>query len=343
MVSMKDIAKKCGVSVATVSKALNGQKDICQETRKRICAAAEEMGYLASSTARALKTNRSYNVGMLLADQGRSGLDHEYFSTIVEGFKAEAESRGYDITFINTHTGDESTSYARHCRCRGLDGVLVACISFEDPRIWELASCNIPLVTVDYAFDGHTSVFSDNQHGTAALVRHAYEKGHRKIAFIHGDNTAVTQNRLSGFHHACQELGLSIPEEYIIPCIYHDPDSCEKATAQLLSLAEPPTCILFPDDFSFIGGHNAIRDTGYSIPGLPNSRKEMKISVMGYDGMNLARMMRLTSYFQNAWAIGKTAADRLIHRIEHPEDSTAEQIFIPGHLIEGITVQDINK
>ena len=181
MVSMKDIAKKCGVSIATVSKALNGQKDIGEETRKRICAVAEEMGYMANSVARALKTNRSYNLGMLLVDERRSGLGHEYFSTIIEGFKAEAESHGYDITFINSHVGDQPTSYVKHCRYRGLDGVLVACVNFEDPRIQELAASNIPLVTIDYCFDSHTAVLSDNTSGVETLVRYAYNKGHAAI------------------------------------------------------------------------------------------------------------------------------------------------------------------
>ena len=341
MVSMKDIAKKCGVSVATVSKALNGQKDIGEETRKKICAAAEEMGYMASSVARALKTNRSFNLGMLLVDERRSGLGHEYFSTIIEGFKAEAESHGYDVTFINSHVGNQPTSYVKHCRYRALDGVLVACVNFEDPRIQELAAGNIPLVTIDYCFDGHTAILSDNKSGVDALVRYAYEKGHRKIAFLHGENTAVTRNRLAGFHQACQELGLTIPEEYIIPCVYHDPDLCEKATWKLLHLANPPTCILFSDDFSFIGGHNAIISSGYSLPWGYITGK--KISAIGYDGINLARMMRLTTYTQNAYIIGKTAAERLIHRIEHPEDAAPEQIVISGELMEGSTVQDINK
>lgn len=341
MVSMKDIAKICGVSVATVSKALNGQKDIREETRKHICATAENMGYRANSIARALKTNRSYNLGMLLVDERHSGLGQEYFSTIIEGFKAEAESRSYDITFISSHVGDQPASYLKHCRYRGLDGVLVACVNFEDPRIQELAAGNIPLVSIDYAFRGHTAVFSDNEAGMEALVHHAYEKGHRKIAFIHGENTVTTRNRLQGFRKACRELGLTIPEEYIVPCVYHDTEACEKATAQLLRLENPPTCILFPDDFSFIGGHNAIRNSGYAIPGLPIAQKQ--VSVIGYDGMKLARMMWLTSYAQDAYAIGQTAASQLIHRIEHPEDTVTEQILISGHLMEGITVQDIHE
>ncbi len=340
MVSMKDIAKKCGVSVATVSKALNGQKDIGEETRKRICATAEEMGYMTNSVARALKTNRSYNLGMLFVDERRSGLGHEYFSTILEGFKAEAESHGYDITFINSHVGDQPTSYVKHCRYRGLDGIVIACVNFEDPRIQELAASGIPMVTIDYVFEGHTAILSDNINGVDSLVRYAYSKGHRKIAFLHGEDTAVTRGRLTGFHQACEDLGLQIPPEYIIPCVYHDPDLCTKATWQLLHLADPPTCILFTDDFSFIGGHNAILSSGYMLPwGITDSKV---ISALGYDGINLARMMRLTTYTQNAMAIGSTAAQKLIQRIEHPDEFIPERILVCGELLEGNSVQDLN-
>ena len=340
MVSMKDIAKKCGVSVATVSKALNGHRDIGEATRQRICAIADELGYKANSVARALKTNRSYNLGMLFVDEHRSGLGHEYFSTVLEGFKAEAESHGYDITFISSHTGQERHSYVKHCRYRGLDGVVVACVDFSDPRILELADSDIPMVTIDHVFENHTAVLSDNVNGVDTLVRYAYQKGHRRIAYIHGEDTTVTQGRLTGFHQACDELGLQIPEEYIIPSLYHDPDLCEQATRRLLKLENPPTCILFPDDFSFIGGHNAMLEAGYTIPLLSGHTRPL--SVLGYDGINLARTIKLTTYTQNAFRIGQIAAEHLIRRIQHPQEFAPEQILISGELLEGATVLDIH-
>ena len=339
MASLKDIAKACGVSVATVSKALNGQKDIRDETRKRIVAVADEMGYVANSIARALKTNRSYNLGMLFVDERRSGLTHEYFSTILEGFKAEAESHGYDITFINSHIGNQSQSYVQHCRNRGLDGVVIACVDFKDPRILELADCGIPLVTIDHIFEGHTAILSDNINGVDTLVRYAYSKGHRKIAYIHGEDMAVTQGRLTGFHQACDELGLEIPPEYIIPCVYHDPDLCYQATQKLLQIPQRPTCILFSDDFSFIGGLNALLETGLTIPYGKSGNPVM--SVMGYDGIKMARLIQLTTYSQNAAQIGRTAAAQLIQRIEHPREFRPEQIMITGNLLEGRTVKDL--
>ena len=101
MVSLKDISVRCGVSVATVSKALNGHKDVSEATRERLMKAAKEMGYFPNSQARALKTNRTYNLGVMYLDEAGSGLTHEFFAKVLDSFKTTAEAAGYDITFIN--------------------------------------------------------------------------------------------------------------------------------------------------------------------------------------------------------------------------------------------------
>ena len=333
MVSMKDIAQRCGVSVATVSKALNGQPDIGGETRKRIEAVAKEMGYMTNASARALKTNRTYHLGVLFVDERRSGLGHEYFSTMLEGFKVEAESRGYDITFINSNVAGKRSTYLHHCLYRGVDGVVIACVDFTDPQVRELVESGIPLVTIDHVFNNRLAVVSDNVSGLEELVRYVYSKGHRKIAFLHGEDTTVTRNRLTGFYRACEELGLEIPEEYIRGCVYHDPDRCAAATRELLALPDRPTCILFPDDFSYIGGLNVLNELGLRVP--------EDISVTGYDGIHLAQVLNLTTYSQNASLIGTTAADWLINLIEHPKTTLIDRIMVPGQLLEGATVKQL--
>lgn len=335
MVSMKNIAQRCGVSVATVSKALNGQPDIGEDTRARICAVAEEMGYMTNSAARALKTNRTYNLGVLFVDERRSGLAHEYFSSMLESFKVEAEAHGYDITFINHNVGGKTNSYLQHCLYRGVDGVVIACVDFKDPRVRELVDSGLPLVTIDHVFDNRLAVVSDNVSGVEELVRYVYQKGHRKIAFLHGEPTTVTKNRLIGFYRACEDLGLEIPEEYIRECVYHDPDRCAKATRELLELPERPTCILFPDDFSYIGGMNVLNEYGLRVPD--------DISAVGYDGIHLARVMHLTTYSQNTQRLGRIAAERLIHLIERPKTTLTDRIMVPGGLLEGTSVKDINN
>ena len=101
MVSMKEIARRCNVSIASVSKALNGYSDIGEDTRNLILKTASEMGYLPNSSARALKTKRSHNLGVLFMDDAMSGLTHDFFNHVLESFKSTAEENGYDITFAN--------------------------------------------------------------------------------------------------------------------------------------------------------------------------------------------------------------------------------------------------
>lgn len=100
MASIKDIAKACGVSVATVSKALNGHSDISQATKEKVRQAADKLGYMPNSAARALKTNRTYNLGVLFVDDAQSGLTHEFFAAVLDSFKRHAEGRGYDISTL---------------------------------------------------------------------------------------------------------------------------------------------------------------------------------------------------------------------------------------------------
>ena len=221
MASLKDLAKECGVSVATVSKALNDQPDIAPATRERIRAAARRVGYLPNAAARALKTNRTYNLGVLFVDEKQSGLTHEYFSAVLDSFKVEAEKRGYDITFINHNISGKSMSYLEHCHYRGVDGVVIACVNFYDPQVVELVNGDVPVVTIDHVFNNRMAILSDNVVGTKALVQQAWACGHRRIAFIHGEKTAVTENRLAGFYQACEELGLKVPEEYVRCGVYH--------------------------------------------------------------------------------------------------------------------------
>lgn len=333
---MKDIANHCGVSVATVSKALSGQTDIGQATREKIIAAAKELGYTGNYVARALKTNRTYNLGIVFEDLQNSGFMHEYFAAILNSFRFEAERFGYDITFLNRGVGGEGTSYLQHALYRAVDGVALICADFFSPQVQELVSSDIPVVTLDHAFNNRTAVLSDNIIGMETLVRYAYEKGHRKIAYIRGNPTAVTENRLTGFYRTCEELGLNIPDEYMMECEYHEPRGCSEATKKLLALRDRPTCILFSDDYSGIGGINAILEAGLHIP--------EDISIMGYDGIHLAGMLspRLTTWRQNADDLGKIAAEKLVLRIENPRTTPAEYIVVKGQLLEGGTVRQID-
>lgn len=338
MVSLKDIAQKCGVSAATVSKALNNQKDVGEETKAKIKKTAEEMGYLPNSAARALKTKRSYNIGVLFQDAARSGLTHEYFSGVLDGIMVEAERRGYDITFINTHSEKRQMSYLEHCRYRNFDGVVIVCVDdFNNPTVQQLMNnSKIPVITVDYFHQNCTAVSSNNVKGMEELVHYIYEQGHRKIAYIHGQNYSyVTKERLASFYRVMEELGIEVQEEYIKEAKYLETKNTAEQTRELLKLKNRPTCIIYPDDTSLIGGLNVINSAGLRIPD--------DISVAGYDGTKISQLLRpkLTTIHQNTAQIGKEAADHLISQIEKPKTALVERVVIDGELLIGESVGKI--
>lgn len=333
MTSLKDISAACGVSIATVSKALNDHKDIGKETKERIRQTAREMGYSPNSAAKALKTNKTFNLGVLFSDDGRSGLTHDYFSGILESFKNTAQELGYDITFIcgKKNRSGEMTPL-EHSRYRGVDGVVIVCADFYDDQVEELVKSEIPLVTIDHIFHNRTCVLSDNVKGIRDLLRFIHEQGHRRIAYIHGADSSVTQNRLSSFHRTARELGVEPSDEYVLEAPYRDTEAAYERTMRLLELGDPPTCICYADDFSALGGMNAIRDRGLEIP--------RDISVAGYDGIRVAEYLRprLTTIKQDTDRLGRLAAEQLIELVERPKTAIARQIVVPGQLLAGESV-----
>lgn len=337
MVSLKDIAATCGVSIATVSKALNNHNDISIETKEYIRKVAGEQGYYPNSAAKALKTNRTYNIGVLFVDEAQSGLTHDFFAYILNSFKEEVESKGYDITFINNNrTRSNRMSYLAHSRYRGFDGVCIACVDFYDPEVVELVRSDIPVVTIDYVFNNCTAIMSDNIRGMRDLLTYVYNKGHRRIAYIHGLRSSVTDSRLLSFNNTAMELGLDIPDNYIKEAPYRSTKETEEKTYELLDLENPPTCILYPDDFSAYGGLNAIRNRGLSVPD--------DISICGYDGLRIARHIepQLTTLRQDTDKMGKEAADELINLIERPKTTLIKQVIVEGSVYEGHSVKDIS-
>lgn len=331
MAKISDIAEKLGLSNATVSKALNGSKEISQATQKLVKDTAREMGYVPSSFARTLKMHRSFTIGVLFVDKTESGLRHEYFSSILNSVKVAAEAKGYDLTFINSgnYTGLKP-SYLQHVKSRGIDGVVIASVDFFDPSVAELAYSGLPVVTIDHTFEGCSAIMSDNEDGTYELVKYAYQQGHRKIAFIHGEETSVTHKRIAGYLRAVRELGLTPNNEYLLDARYHDPDSVRLAFKELASLKEKPTCVLCPDDISAL-----------ALLSSKNATYAKGISIAGYDGISLSRMIEpsLTTYCQDSDKIGRLAVEELISRIEEPKLFVPKTIKVKGFLQKGGTIQ----
>lgn len=336
MATIKDLSLKCGVSVSTVSKALNGYQDISEATRALILKAANEIGYFPDANARALKMKKTYNIGVLFATLSNHGLRNEYFAHILASFKERAAKRGYDITFIEHNIGNRKMTYLEHCRYRNFDGVFIACADFSEPEVLEMVNSDFPVVTIDQAFNEAISVLSDNIEGMRQLTQYIIDQGHRKIAYIHGTKSSVTHNRIVSFNNVLSENGITIPEEYFVEGIYRSTESSEDLALRLLKLPNRPTCIIAPDDYAALGVMNTVRRAGLRIP--------EDISVAGYDGISVSQALepKLTTVKQDTDKIGAEAAKQLINLIESPMTTSLDNIYLKVQLVKGGSVGNLN-
>jgi len=332
MTTLKEIAARCGCSVATVSKALNGMPDIGAETAQKIRDIANEMGYVPNAAARTLKTSRSHTIGIMLFLHGENVWLHDHFARVAAGIHEELEAAGYDATPVTCTDEHLTGHYLEYCRHRGYDGVVVMSGTFQEDGMQELIDSSIPLVTIDYAFAQHSAIFMDHAQGMVDLVKHVHAKGHRRIAYVYGEEGAVAHVRLNGFLDACRQLHVDVPPEYIKAAHYRDLESAARATHELMALPEPPTCILYPDDYACVGGMNALMDMGLRIP--------EDISVAGYDGIPLSHLLRpkLTTVLQDGREQGRTAGRELLRALRSPKGFQPQHIVLPCSLVPGESV-----
>ena len=286
------------------------------------------MGYYPNAAARTLKTSRSNNLGILYEDR----MNHEYFSSLFDELRREADQHGYDLTFLGQGSNAES-NYYEHARQRSLDGVIVVQADYDAAGIIRLATSSIPTVIIDHTYDGCDCVISDNRTSMEQIVRHVYARGHRRVAFIQGEKGAVSRERLAGFYKVCAELGVRVPVEYIREGHFHNPAECAGFIRTLMDLEESPDCILCPDDYSCLGALWLLESLGIKVPD--------DISLVGYDGIRMSQMItpHLTTYRQDTVQIAREVFSLIIDAIESPETHVPKQITVPGMLIEGETVR----
>ena len=333
MATIKMLADKCGLSISAVSKALNHRPGIGAQKAEMVRRVAREIGYYPNAAARTLKSHRSRNLGILY----RNNMAHEFFSMVLEGIHSQAEQLGYDITFLNNDLSPSSMSYCDHARQRQCDGVIIVEGSFEQEAVKQLLASEIPIVTIDHIAAGHSAILGDNVRAMQDIVTYLRAMGHSRIAFIHGEPGGVTDVRLEGFRQGCLDSGLIIPQAYLRAANYHNADSAAQATRELLALPQRPTCILYPDDISYLGGLAQIEQQGLSI--------SRDISCFGFDGIFIAGALRprLTTYKQDSDGMGRRAAREIVSAIEQAENYSPRIVTVRGSIQHGDTVRNLNE
>lgn len=331
MVTMKDIARRCGVSVSTVSRVLSGNVLISPDTSRKVLDAAKSMGYTPDMIARTLKTNRSDMIGIVFDNH----LNHPFFSGIIESVRIHAEEAGLDVLLLARVKRNGRIDYTGTSLSRRMDGIVVVYANVGSESVRKLTKGNIPVVSVDLSEPETSNVFSDYRQGTEELTNWAVSRGHRQIAFIHGEIGYATKERLQGFRDALKSHQLVIPDQYICPGAFNSPELCAQKAEELLSLPDPPTCILMPDDYSAVNALRILKAKGLSVP--------EQFSCAGYDGIPLSRMVTpcLTTFEQDADMIGKKTVELLLLGIQDGPGIT-RNLTVRGKLIPGETVANLN-
>jgi LacI family transcriptional regulator len=338
LVTIKDISKKSGFSVATVSKALNNYKDISLSTREEILRVCEEMGYVPNFSARSLKTHRSHTIGIIFEEVTNQGLQHPLFSKILESFKSVVESRGYDIMFLAKSMGKEDGSYYQHSKRKQVDGILVLCEDFNSDEMNELYDSHVPLVIIDYFVQSAITITSNNEEAMNQGVTYLKNLGHKKIANIFGDRTSyIGGTRKRAFEEAMKKNGLDVHEEFLLSGEFFSKEDGYRAMKKILALNTQPSAIFCASDLLAIGAIQAVKEAGKKVP--------EDFSIVGFDGIDLGQLItpRLTTIRQDARKMGEIAARKVMQIIEHPEAvHLGETITVDTYLITGESTRVLN-
>jgi LacI family transcriptional regulator len=309
-----DIAKRAGVSPATVSKVLNGYPDVSDKTRKKIHEITEELQFQPNAAARGLTTKRSMLIGVFFRDHVNSGLRHPFFQNVLASFKDVVGNEGYDLLFFaNEQNGPES--FEARALQRDVDGILLVGVPRTDPAVASLAASRIPCMSIDLDLLGQRAGYlcSDNVGGAKLAVNFLISCGHRNIGFLGGSIvTKPGHDRLLGYQQACQANNLSMRREWILEGDFTE-TSGYLAGSQLAELRELPTAVFCASDMMALGMISALREKGIEAG--------RDISVVGFDDVEMAHFVTpgLTTIRQRTDLMGEQAAKALVSLIEGPD------------------------
>jgi DNA-binding LacI/PurR family transcriptional regulator len=318
--TINDVASAAGVSKGAVSFALNNRPGISAETRQRILAVADELGWTPSPRARALSTSRALAVGLVIARPPEILRADAFFPSFISGLETVLSEHGHAL-LLQVAEHEDLAAYRRLADEGRVDGVLVTDLRVGDPRPALLDELGLPVVVVGPAlgneYDAHHSVLGpDDAPGIAAVVDHLVQLGHRDIAHVSGPQTMVHGvSRRDAWAAALSDAGL--PEGV---CIEADFSAGSGAAAmhQLLDLAAPPTAVVFANDLMAMAGVSVAVGRGVSVPD--------QLSVTGYDDMEMSAHVQpgLTTVATDVVGWGRAAAIRLLALIDEriPEPIT---------------------
>jgi len=307
-ITIRNVAQRANVSTATVSRVLNHDPRVRDETKKAVLEAMESLGYKINFVARSLKTSRTHTIGVLAPD-----LSGDFFMFIAESMNRELILRGYSLVVSTSRDSEEEEAKSlRHLAERLVDGIVLIPIGSSNAYLPQISALNIPIVFVDRALSGYETdqVLVDNETGAYEAVRALIREGHRRIGFLGGKPEVTTAGeRFAGYCRAMEEAGLAIEERYVyfghptLPFGY-------RTMEDILKDPDSPDTWFIINVFAHLGATNYLISKG--------GERAKRFTFAAFDEMPYSPLLRYCRYAvqQPIAEMGKAAANLIMDRIE---------------------------
>ncbi|MEQ1687117.1 MAG: LacI family DNA-binding transcriptional regulator [Sphingopyxis sp.] len=322
--TIRDVARVAELSVASVSRVLNGHSNVQPDTRERVLSAVSDLGYVPNAAARSLSTARSDAIGVVLPD-----LHGEFFSELVRGLDKAASERGYMLLLSTMHASSELASQAIGAMRGRVDGLIVMAPQIGAADMGYALPVGVPTVLVNSRDElGRHTLRVDNRAGVRAMVRHLLDTGRQAIVHIAGmaDNLDGAERR-DAYLAAMAEMAPSLPTRVL------DGDFSEGAgerlTRQLLDEGAAFDAIFAANDMMALGAVMALRGAGIAVAG--------RVAVAGFDDVPLARYLALSTLRVDVAGVGERAIARLVDEIQGIAGPATLELQAPQLMVRATT------
>ncbi|SFB36941.1 transcriptional regulator, LacI family [Lentibacillus halodurans] len=324
-VTIYDVAREANVSMATVSRVVNGNPNVKPVTRKKVLATIQELGYRPNAVARGLASKRTTTVGAIIPD-----ISSIFFAELARGIEDIATMYKYNIILSNSDQNkDKELQLINAMLEKQVDGILFMGGDITNEHVDQFHTSSVPVVVAATNDETNTipSVNIDYEAAAFEATSFLLDKGNVNIAFISGvDDTLINQQKYDGYVRAFKEKSVRLNDEYILTGDYSY-DSGIEAVNQLLEMNDRPTAVFVASDEMALGVIHGAQDKGYQVPD--------DLEVFGFDNTRLATMVRptLSTIVQPMYDIGAVAM-RLLTKYMNKEDVEEKKVVLPHRIVE---------
>ncbi|MFD2211184.1 catabolite control protein A [Virgibacillus halophilus] len=324
-ITIYDVAREANVSMATVSRVVNGNPNVKPATRKKVLNTIKELGYRPNAVARGLASKKTTTVGAIIPD-----ISSIFFAELARGIEDIATMYKYNIILSNSDQNkDKELQLINTMLEKQVDGIIFmgGNISEEHAEAFKTSSVPVVLAATYDATGTLASVNIDYKQAAYEAVRYLLEKGNDKVAFVSGtESTFIDELKLEGYQQAMKEAGKTIPENYVLHGDYSY-NSGLKVAGTLLELEDKPAAVFVSSDEMALGVIHGAQDKGYTVP--------KDLEVVGFDNTRLATMVRptLSTIVQPMYDIGAVAM-RLLTKFMNKEEIDEQKVILPHRIVE---------